>query len=181
MPQARWPMLLLLILQITFITSQALIEERTCSNVSFPDLPELHLSWVICKPGFVTKRCSTGPVRCNGEVCYGVCHMIGSYERCICQEGRGGASCHKSAHKCKDQSVCLNGGVCILDDDDNNMNRGECLCPIHFTGKLCEISVASGLCNNTVCGTGTCIQHKPDVFGCKCNPGSYGVYCEKNK
>jgi hypothetical protein len=46
---------------------------------------------------------------------------------------------------CRQSNPCLNGGVCIVDNNDNNGRElsWRCMCNTNFTGRLCETEICS--------------------------------------
>ncbi|KFD65625.1 hypothetical protein M514_22220 [Trichuris suis] len=135
---------------------------------------------IICAPGSNGKDCAGKERRaargCPDFACShgAICHSIGSYKRCICPIGRAGHYCEKSSERCTNDYICLNGGTCVIFDEQKS-----CVCPLNYKGPYCEIGIALGICDNSTCGHGECIQHGPDVFGCKCDPGYEGINCDK--
>uniref|UniRef100_A0A7N5JN78 Hyaluronan and proteoglycan link protein 3 n=1 Tax=Ailuropoda melanoleuca TaxID=9646 RepID=A0A7N5JN78_AILME len=81
-----------------------------------------------------------------------------------------------------DSSQCLNGGTCLLGQDDTPF---YCLCPEGFTGLICN-ETEKGPCFPNPCRNDAECQvvddsHRGDVFTqyvCKCPHGYTGVHCE---
>lgn len=71
---------------------------------------------------------------------------------------------------------CQNGGICkenVFTPEDY-----ECVCPVGFNGKYCEIS--GDTCYPGVCNLGFCVQLSPIGFHCQCPFGTAGRFCEQN-
>uniref|UniRef100_A0A452TJX6 Milk fat globule EGF and factor V/VIII domain containing n=1 Tax=Ursus maritimus TaxID=29073 RepID=A0A452TJX6_URSMA len=81
-----------------------------------------------------------------------------------------------------DSSQCLNGGTCLLGQDNTPF---YCLCPEGFTGLICN-ETEKGPCFPNPCRNDAECQvvddsHRGDVFTqyvCKCPHGYTGVHCE---
>ncbi|KAM8780199.1 lactadherin isoform 2-T2 [Rhynchonycteris naso] len=80
-----------------------------------------------------------------------------------------------------DSSECLNGGTCLLSQDDTTY----CLCPEGFGGRFCNVT-EKGPCFPNPCDNDAECEvfddsHRGDVFTqyiCKCPQGYTGIHCE---
>ncbi|XP_066095367.1 lactadherin isoform X1 [Saccopteryx bilineata] len=80
-----------------------------------------------------------------------------------------------------DPSECLNGGTCLLSQDDTTY----CLCPEGFGGRFCNMT-EKGPCFPNPCDNDAECEvfddsHRGDVFTqyiCKCPQGYTGIHCE---
>ncbi|KAF6273278.1 milk fat globule EGF and factor V/VIII domain containing [Rhinolophus ferrumequinum] len=81
-----------------------------------------------------------------------------------------------------DSSQCLNGGTCLLDQDNLLF---YCLCPEGFTGLICNETEKGPCFPNPCLNDAECRvvddSHRGDVFTeyiCKCPDGYTGTHCE---
>ncbi|XP_015793858.1 agrin-like [Tetranychus urticae] len=85
-------------------------------------------------------------------------------------------------HDCSDMpctsNTCLNGGSCHPESGPN-FGSYECLCPVGFTGKNCEIKMDVCL-NESPCIKGsTCALLPRGGFSCLCSQGQSGKICSQ--
>ncbi|XP_071823261.1 von Willebrand factor D and EGF domain-containing protein-like isoform X2 [Apostichopus japonicus] len=71
------------------------------------------------------------------------------------------------------ECLCQNGGSCLLDPLTGPPYI--CICPIHYSGLLCEDYALS--CSNLVCEHGACLADSYGQETCQCNTGYTGVTC----
>lgn len=138
-----------------------------------------------CVGPYTGKKCGTYINYCSNNVCKNNGKCIALYKDktyfCECQPGYYGLFCEYEINECSlyDQttltfkSPCLNNGRCR-----DLINAYSCSCPAPYTGKNCEIY--QDPCISNPCGnTATCISEGAH-FMCKCNPGFFGQFCQRN-
>lgn len=84
-------------------------------------------------------------------------------------------------------SPCYNGGTCISSNNNNNTNVARqqiaslnysCVCPIGFTGPLCEINIDD--CVEHQCQNGAMCIDDINSYKCVCrDPTTSGEFCEQ--
>jgi len=85
--------------------------------------------------------------------------------------------CKKNILSCHLGNTCLNGAICL-----NQNNTFMCLCPTGFTGLHCETKLSP--CDDNKCkpeSTQACLTSTSDPRGytCKCSENFHGEFCQK--
>lgn len=106
---------------------------------------------------------------------------------CKCPDGFLGTRCGTEIEVCGSfESYCLNGGICIENDDGHY----ECDCPsgsgVNYTephcdqveATICGDSPGSFCINNGKCKTKRTVTGDLEEDGCICDNGFYGRQCE---
>jgi hypothetical protein len=88
-----------------------------------------------CHPGWTGLDCSEPSFHCNqcspGSLCLG--------SMCLCALGKFGPRCYLVRSSC-DPNPCLNGGLCVPDDERVAEDHFVCICREANSGKRCELS-----------------------------------------
>lgn len=118
---------------------------------------------------------------------------LSSFMICDCPNGYMGINCEYKVERCPDETMCFNGGACIIDAEAEGSYSCDCSSVAELTGELCEqkesqISVCDYdhaeqkrtlFCING----GTCQAQLPEEtdnshHGCECPDGFDGHHCE---
>lgn len=165
-----------------------------------------------CPRGFTGDYCQQEVFECSSRPCLngGNCVELISGFECDCAYGYTGDLCEvnqtvivvtgsttpsdvqtTSGDRCG-SDPCLNNGVCV-----QLLNGFECVCPVRYTGYLCESSVTTTpvsvsdsttmnqtngpiTCSVQPCfNDGACVQLQNGVE-CRCKPGFFGNFCQYN-
>ena len=178
------------------IDSYMTMEQLALLSLNVSDIVVTEDEFVcICGPEYTGDMCEVmvDPCAmmspCDNE---GTCINIGgnSFE-CICPIGYSGNVCSEDIDECINVTcsgvgTCIESSTNITDilppgeqlDPDNLPAPGDflCLCPVTYSGDLCEMTdfCYSSPCNNN----GTCISNSDnDTFTCICAPGYSGDTC----
>ncbi|PIK46066.1 putative neurogenic locus Notch protein-like [Apostichopus japonicus] len=117
----------------------------------------------------IEDSCSSDPCR-NGGNC--VVGDDSSYQ-CQCVNGWTGTNCAEDLDECS-SSPCVNG-ICL-----NEGNMFRCICPVVFTGTLCE-SLIEDSCSSDPCRNGgNCVVGDDSSYQCQCVNGWTGTNCAED-
>ncbi|XP_071813585.1 uncharacterized protein [Apostichopus japonicus] len=117
----------------------------------------------------IEDSCSSNPCR-NGGNC--VVGDVSSYQ-CQCVNGWTGTNCAEDLDECS-SSPCVNG-FCL-----NEGNMFRCICPVVFTGTLCE-SLIEDSCSSDPCRNGgNCVVGDDSSYQCQCVNGWTGTNCAED-
>jgi len=105
-----------------------------------------------CPTGYSGIRCETPTISClaNGQSwdCYNGATCNDEKRDCNCAKEFSGSNCQKGPLACLYGGICLNGGACS-DDHENELDT--CVCPYGTGGDRCKIT-NSGLSGGAVAG-----------------------------
>ncbi|PIK61425.1 putative fibropellin-1 isoform X2 [Apostichopus japonicus] len=128
-----------------------------------------------CSIGFVGPRCQYKGA-CSSFPCQNNATCYNAYQpqrdlpdfACECRGVYRGLICNETADPCS-SNPCLNGGICL-----KNVNGDVfvCICPVGYTGDICE-KRQGALCsaNPAACtGPGEMCVEQENYFHCECEP-----------
>lgn len=137
-----------------------------------------------CYSGFTGRFCADDVIQVDPCTALNYCNNNGycikphdnTAAYCLCNDNFEGDKCQsqKQDLRCKDQSFCSNGGVCL-----ETTTTKYCKCPDGYEGAQCQYAPGTPKCDYTNCNNGLCDY---DIDGdpfCVCENGWKGPYCDE--
>jgi len=119
----------------------------------------------------VADACAQKPCLNRGQC---VNYRSGSSYVCFCNRLHRGAICELQSNTCGNDSPCLNGGTCFVDQN----GQLACLCAPGFRGPRCK--TPSDVCLQSPClNGGSCFDAGNGAYKCVCLAGYSGETCQK--
>ncbi|EFO27466.1 hypothetical protein LOAG_01014 [Loa loa] len=129
----------------------------------------------ICPKGFTGRYCQVVASSCSDSPCQNgaTCMEIHGIFFCTCLSGWTGSTCDIEIRPC-DVAHCFNGGKCV---ERNSAGDYDCLCPLGFTGRHCEVNSNECAQLNPCMNGGRCID-EVNNYKCQCLDGYSGTLCQ---